>query len=168
MLSEYFGGKALNRRVNPDEAVAIGATIQACILSGAQRLPGITVEDVIPLSIGMLVTGDEVEPIIHKNTTIPCSEIKTFWTASKNQTYLDIVVYQGESTVRSECIEIAKTRLNNIPKNKSGAETIDVTYSITKNGILEITAKATSEANSVVTLTVDMEKMGLDIGEIDD
>lgn len=157
----------MNRRVNPDEAVAIGATIQAGILSGAMRAPEITVEDVIPLSIGLLVVGNEVEPIIHKNTTIPCSETKTFWTSSKNQTYLDIVVYQGESTDPSECTEIARTKLNNIPRNRAGRETIDVTYTITKNGILEIQAKATSEENSVVTLTVDMEKMGLETSEID-
>ena len=100
MLSDFFNGKKLNHSINPDEAVAYGATVQASILGGEagnSDAKDIVLLDVIPLSIGVAERGVNMEKIINRNRTIPCKESKTFSTGHPSQTTAEIAIYQGES-----------------------------------------------------------------------
>ena len=139
MVKEIFA-KDPNHSVNPDEAVAIGAAIQADIIgSGGQR--NITFLDVTPLSLGVEVEGALMHSLISKNTTIPSQRKEVFSTAADMQPAVDIFVYQGERTMAKDNRLLGQFKLDGIPPAPRGIPQIEVTFDIDVNGILNVTAK---------------------------
>ena len=142
MLSEYFGGKELNKSVNPDEAVAYGASVQGAILlgQGGKKLDDMILLDVTPLTLGVQTNGCMMEPIINRNSTIPCSKSKTFSTASDNQSTVSIEIYEGERPMTKDNRLLGKFELSGIPPAPRGIPQIVITLDLDANGILNVTA----------------------------
>lgn len=146
---EEFFGKAPRRDVNPDEAVALGAAIQASILSGDRK--DILLLDVTPLSLGIETMGGVMTRLIQKNTTVPTKAQQVFSTASDNQTAVTIHVLQGERELASGNKSLGQFNLDNIPAAQRGTPQIEVTFDIDANGILHVSAKdkATGKEQSI-------------------
>lgn len=156
MLSEYFGGKQLNESVNPDEAVAYGAAIQAAILSGntSEKLNEILLLDVTPLSLGLETAGGIMANIIDRNSSIPCKKSQTFSTASDNQPAVTIKIYEGERRLTKDNNLLGTFDLENIPPAPRGVPKIEVTFDLDANGILNVTAQDTAGGESKnITIT---------------
>lgn len=165
---EKFFGKKVNLSVNPDEVVAIGASIQGGILGGEVR--DVLLLDVIPLSLGIETMGGVNTKIIERNTTIPTSRSQTFSTAADNQTSVEIHIVQGERAMTSDNKSLGRFVLDGIPPAPRGLPQIEVTFDVDANGILSVKAKdkATNkeqsiriEARSGLT-EADIEKMRKD------
>ncbi|WP_448523338.1 molecular chaperone DnaK [Pseudothermotoga sp.] len=140
LIYEIFG-KEPNKSVNPDEAVAIGAAIQAAILAGSAKEKDIVLVDVTPLTLGIEVKGGLMEPIIPRNTTIPVRKSKIFTTAEDFQTEVEIRVYQGERAMARDNIFLGSFRLVDIPPAPRGVPQIEVTFDIDSDGIVHVSAK---------------------------
>ena len=132
-------GKEPHRGVNPDEVVAIGAAIQAGVLSG--EVKDVLLLDVTPLSLGVETMGGVMTKLIERNTTIPTRKSETFSTAEDNQTAVDIKVYQGEREIAADNMLLGQFRLEGIPPAPRGVPQIEVTFDIDANGILNVSAK---------------------------
>lgn len=161
LMSNYFG-KEPRTDVHPDEAVALGAAVQAGLKSGALAESGLVATDVAPFSMGISVLtewkGYQVRPggfhvIIPRNTTIPVTRSDTFSTASNGQTSASIEIYQGEHEWVKHNHQLGEFLLAGIPANHAGAEVIEITYRYNLNGILEVTAKCVSTGKAM-TVTV--------------
>ena len=137
-VKEFFG-KEPRKDVNPDEAVAVGAAIQAGVLSGDVK--DVLLLDVTPLSLGIETEGAVVDKVIEKNTTIPTKATKTYSTASDNQTAVTIHVLQGERTRATDNKSLGKFDLTEIPAQPRGMPQVEVTFDIDANGIMHVTAK---------------------------
>jgi len=144
-----FFGKEPNRSVNPDEVVAIGAAIQAGILSGEAK--DVVLLDVTPLTLGVETLGSVRTPLIDRNTTIPTSKSEVFSTAQDNQTQVQIHVLQGERPMAADNKSLGTFTLDGIPPAPRGVPQIEVTFDIDANGILTVTAKdkATGKSQSI-------------------
>jgi len=134
-----FFGKEPRKDVNPDEAVAVGAGIQAGVLAGDVK--DVLLLDVTPLSLGIETEGSVVDKVIEKNTTIPTKATKVYSTASDSQTAVTIHVLQGERTRASDNKSLGKFDLTEIPPQPRGMPQIEVTFDIDANGIMHVTAK---------------------------
>lgn len=143
MLAEFFGSRKLSKAVNADEAVAIGAAIQAA-LSDGQKHPCLDeiqqLEDVTPLSLGTDVVGDRFSVIIPKNTKIPVESTRQYTTVQDNETRIRIYVYQGERVQASQNLLLGEFELLDVPPMKAGEPRIELTYKFNIDGILEVTA----------------------------
>ena len=140
-LVEDFFGKAPSKGVNPDEVVAVGASIQGAILNKEGGVGDIVLLDVTPLSMGIETMGGVMTKLIDANTTIPCNKSEVFSTAVDNQTEVTIHVLQGERPMASQNKSIGQFNLTGIAPARRGVPQIEVTFDIDANGILKVSAK---------------------------
>ncbi len=163
LVRKMTGGKQPNMSVNPDEVVAVGAAVQAGVLSG--QMKDVLLLDVIPLSLGVETMGGVMTKLVEKNTTIPVRKSETFSTAEDNQPAVDIVVLQGEREMARDNRTLGNFKLEGIRTAPRGVPQIEVTFDVDANGILNVTAKDREtgrEQRITITGSTSLDKSEVD------
>ncbi|XP_062154075.1 heat shock cognate 70 kDa protein-like [Alnus glutinosa] len=162
LLQDFFDGKQLNKSINPDEAVAYGAAVQAANMAGLgnEKVQGIVLLDVTPLSLGVKVEGDKMSVMIPKNTAIPTKMEQPYFNANDYQTSALLSIYEGERVKVVDNNWLGEFRLSPIPAAPKGATVVKVCFEIDANGILNVSAvEQTTGVSCKITITNDKAKL---------
>jgi heat shock protein 1/8 len=169
LLSEFFNNKKLEKSINPDEAVAYGAAVQAGILSGkatSAETADLLLLDVVPLSLGVAMEGNIFAPVVPRGQTVPCLKKRTFTTVADNQQTVQFPVFQGERVNCEDNTSLGEFTLAPIPPMRAGEAVLEVVFEVDVNGILKVTAtEKTSGRSANITISNSVGK--LSAGEIE-
>ena len=162
LLRDYFNGKELCKNINPDEAVAYGAAVQASILAGTATgaASELLLLDVAPLSLGIETSGKIMTVLIPRNSTVPTRKTQVFSTYADNQSAVHVKVFEGERSRTTHCNELGTFELSGIPPMPRGVPQIEITYDLDANGILNVSAvEKSSGKESKITISNDKGRL---------